>query len=84
MKEDIITTRDYALLLECNFRSQFADCIVWADGSEGNHWQAQLGEDSTDPVVFIKHKPDFRRFPSELLTRDRFVSLFMPEQRKVA
>lgn len=81
---DVITTNDYVLLTSVGFRSQFADVILWRDDSEGNHWQAQLGEDSTAPVVFIKHKPDFRRFPSELLTRDRFVSLFMPEQRKVA
>jgi len=84
MSEDFISTGDYALLLSVGFRSQFADCILWCDDAEHNHWQAQLGEDSGDKVVFIKHKPDFRRFPSELLTRDRFVSLFMPEQRKVA
>ena len=84
MSVDIISTGDYVLLTSVGFRSQFADVILWKDDEEGFHWQAQLGEDSSDPVVFIKHKPDFRRFPSELLTRDRFVSLFMPEQRKVA
>ena len=82
--DDVITTNDYLLLTSCGFRAHFAEVILWKDDEQGNHWQAQLGEGSTDPIVFIKHKPDFRRFPSELLTRDRFVSLFIPEQRKVA
>lgn len=81
---DLIRTNDYVLLTSVGFRSQFADVILWKDDSEGYHWQAQLGEDSNDAVVFIKHHPDFRRFPSEQLTRERFVELFMPENKRAA
>jgi hypothetical protein len=77
MSEDIITNNDYALLLEAGFRSQFADTIVWKDDTDGNHWQASLGEYTSDPVSFISHYPDFRRRPAEMLTRQRFVKLFM-------
>lgn len=81
---DLILTEDYALLLSVGFRSQFADSIVWCDDSEGQHWQAQLGETSVDPVIFIKHTKDYRRAPQQLLTRDEFVALFMNEEKKVA
>lgn len=74
---DIITTRDYPLLISTGFRSQFADAIVWQDDSVGNHWQAQLGETGDEPVRFIKHTKDFRRAPEQLLSRDEFVELFM-------
>lgn len=82
MSEDLIRTGDYMLLVQTGFRSQFADTILWQDDSEGYHWQATLGDTDVDPVSFIKHKPDFRRFPSELLTRERFVELFVPEKKR--
>lgn len=81
---DIITTNDYALLTSLGFRSQFADSIVWQDDGDGNHWQAQLGESSDVPVVFIKHTKDYRRAPEQTLSRDEFVSLFMNEEKQVA
>lgn len=82
MTEDIIRTNDYVLLTSAGFRSQFAEVILWKDDSEGYHWQAQLGEDSSDPVTFIRHKPDFRREGQEMLTRKRFAELFLPEKKR--
>lgn len=84
MTPDVITTRDYPLLLSCKFRSQFAECIVWADDKDGQHWQAQLGETGDEPVRFIKHTKDFRRAPEQLLSREEFVALFMNEEKQVA